>query len=291
MSIIHATWEIRTRDGAPPIRGDIRAPLGPPPESVVVVCHGFKGFRRWGFFPSIARAIARHGHAAVTFDFSHNGVGEDGVDFSALDLFAAQTHSRNVDEIRRVLDAVTGGVLFPRRPSRIGVLGHSRGGGEAILAVAEDDRVDALVTWAAIAAVGRFPPTSIASWERGQTVFIENKRTGQRMPVEPSLWRDIVENRDRLDILGAAARIRVPWLLVHGEADETVPPADARALFDVTGEDAELLLVEGASHTFGAAHPYLGSTADLRVAADATLGWFDAHLASIPIVPPADPGL
>ena len=277
MSLLLARWEIRPEDGSPPIRGDLRAPAGPPPRSAVVICHGFKGFKDWGFFPSLATALARRGHAAVSFDFSRNGVGLSG-EFDDLERFAEHTHSRNVDEIRMVLDAVTGGVLFPRPPGRIGVFGHSRGGGEAVLAAAEDGRVNALVTWAAIAAVERWGDEDVATWERGERVYVENTRTGQRMPVDPGYWRDIVANRERLDIVRAAERLRIPWLIAHGEADETVAATSARVLFDAAGDDAELLLVEGAGHTFGATHPYAGATPELRTVADATLAWFDAHL-------------
>jgi uncharacterized protein len=278
MPIIRAHWEIRPEDGGPPIRGDLRAPAGPTPRTVVLVCHGFKGFKDWGFFPSLATAIAKRGHAVLSFNLSRSGVGADGVDFSELELFGEQTHSRNVDEIRMVLDAVNGGQLFPKPPQKIGLFGHSRGGGEAILAAAEDRRVDALVTWAAIAVVERWSDEQISAWEQGETVYIENARTGQRMPVGPGYWEDVRQNPHRLAIVAAAERLTIPWLIVHGEADETVSATDARVLFDAAGENAELLLVEGAGHTFGAVHPYAGPTAELRTAAEATLGWFDEHL-------------
>ena len=277
MAIVRARWEIRPADGSPVIRGDLRAPAGPPPRSAVVIAHGFKGFKDWAFFPAVALAIARRGHAAVSFDFSRNGVDTRG-EFTEPGRFSEQTHSRDVDEIRMVLDAVTGGKLFPRRPEKIGLLGHSRGGGEAVLAAAEDDRVDALVTWAAIAAVGRWGEGDVAAWERGETVYVENKRTHQRLPIAPGFWRDIVANRDRLDITAAASRLTIPWLIVHGEADDAVPADNARTLFDAAGENAELLLVEGAGHTFGAVHPWAGATPELRTAADATIAWFDQHL-------------
>ncbi|HEV2131268.1 MAG TPA: hypothetical protein VGR27_09200, partial [Longimicrobiaceae bacterium] len=92
-------WELRPRDGSPPIRGEVHALAGTAPDSAVVICHGFKGFKDWGFFPTLARAIAARGHAAVSFNFSRSGIGADGVDFSALDLFRENTHSHNVDEI------------------------------------------------------------------------------------------------------------------------------------------------------------------------------------------------
>lgn len=273
-------FELRPRDGAPPVRGDVRVAKGKKPRSAVVICHGFKGFRAWGAWPALARALASHGHAAVTFDFSHNGVGEDGVDFSALELFREQTHTRNVREIGRVLDALEGGGLLPKTPRSIGVLGHSRGGGEAILAAADDERIRALVTWASIADIpGRWTAEQAAAWARGEDVEIENARTRQRMPIAPLYWRDVEENRERLDVAAAAGRVTVPWLIVHGDADTSVPVDEAYRLDAAAGENAELMIVEGADHTFGVKHPYAGPTPELHTVAEATIEWFDDHLA------------
>ena len=277
-TLTRTRFELRPRDGGPPVHGDLRVAEGAAPRSAVVICHGFKGFREWGFFPTISRSLAAAGHAVVSFDFSHNGVGADGVDFSALDLFAQQTHSRNVDEIRMVLDAVRGKGLLPKRPKHVGLLGHSRGGGEAVLAAAEDGRVDALVTWNAIATVHRWTDEQLGRWRHGDPVEITNARTGQVMPVGPAYLHDLEENTERLDIRRAAARLDLPWLIVHGEADTSVSPDDARTLWDMAGENAELLLIEDADHTFGAKHPYQGATDALRTASEATLEWFDANL-------------
>lgn len=277
--IIRTDFEIRAPDGGPPLRGDVRVLDGHRPAAAVVICHGFKGFRAWGFFPLLARAVAARGHAAVTFDLSRNGVDAAG-EFTAPDRFAEQTHSRNVAEIGAVLDAVSSGALTPRAPRSLGLFGHSRGGAEALLAAAGDPRVDALVTWAAIADVpSRWGPAQVAAWTRGESVDIVNSRTGQRMPVSPAYWRDWEENRDALDVGAAAARLSVPWLIVHGDGDTSVGVDEAHALFDAAGESTELLVVEGGDHTFGARHPYAGATPELRTAADATLEWFDTHLA------------
>jgi pimeloyl-ACP methyl ester carboxylesterase len=275
--ITRTRFELRPEGGGPPVRGDVRVAEGSEPRDAVVICHGFKGFREASFFPALAGAVAARGHAAVSFDFSHNGVGADGVDFSALDLFAEQTHSRNVDEIRMVLGALGG--LLPRKPRRVGLFGHSRGGGEAVLAAAEDGRVDALVTWAAIASVYRWSDEQMDRWRRGETVEILNTRTGQPMPVGPAYLRDLEANTERLDIRRAAARLRAPWLIVHGEADTSVPADDGRVLWDMAGENAELLLIDDADHTFGSRHPYPGATDALRAATEATLDWFGTHLA------------
>ncbi|HEX6749008.1 MAG TPA: alpha/beta fold hydrolase [Longimicrobium sp.] len=277
--ITRSTFEIRPADGGPPLRGDVRVAEGTKPKSAVVIVHGFKGFREWGPWPPLARALALRGFAAVSFDFSHNGVGDDG-EFSRLDLFRENTQTRELDEIRAVVSALEDGSLTGKRVRRIGLLGHSRGGGGSVIVAAEDDRVNALVTWAAIADIpGRWTQAQVAAWRRGDDVAIENVRTKQMMPIGPEYWVDLQQNRERLDIAAAAARVAVPWLIVHGDADTSVPVDDAHALFAAAGDNAELMVMEGTDHVFGVRHPYGGPSDDLRTAAEATLEWFDTHLA------------
>lgn len=279
-AITRTDFELPSRDGGPPVRGDLRVLEGHRADAAVVFIHGFKGFRTFGFFPNLARAAAARGYAAVTFDFSRNGIGPDGADtFSAMPLFAEQTHTRNLEEIRRVLDVLSTGALLGRPARRIGVMGHSRGGGEAVLAAAEDPRVHALVTWAAIAGIAeRWTQEQVATWEAGGTVQIENARTKQAMPVGPVYWQDVQANRARFDIPAAAARLTIPWLIVHGDADTSVPVDEGHRLFDAAGDTAELLIIEGGDHGFNGKHPYAGATPELRTATEATLDWFDTHL-------------
>jgi dienelactone hydrolase len=276
--ITRSAFEIRPRDGGPAVRGDVRVAEGTKPKSAVVIIHGFKGFRQWGAWPALARALALRGHAAVNFDFSHNGIGDDG-ELSRLDLFRLNTQTRELDETRAVVSALADGELTGRKIRRIGLLGHSRGGGDAVIVAAEDDRVRALVTWAAIADIpGRWTPGQVAAWRRGHDVPIENVRTKQVMPIGPEYWVDVQQNRERLDIAAAAARVSVPWLIVHGDGDTSVPVDDAHALFAAAGDNAELMVMEGTDHVFGVRHPYAGPTADLRTAAEAAMEWFDENL-------------
>jgi pimeloyl-ACP methyl ester carboxylesterase len=272
-------FEIRPRDGGPPVRGDVRVAEGTKPKSAVVIVHGFKGFRKFGAWGALARTLALRGHAAVTFDHSHNGI-DDAGEFTRLDLFRLNTHSREADEIVAVLDALDGGKLAGRKIRRVGLLGHSRGGAMSVIAAAEDARVRALVTWAAISGIAqRWTEEETAKWRRGKDVLVENARTKQQMPIAPEYWVDFQQNRDRLDVLAAAARLTIPWLIVHGDADTSVPVDDARALFDAAGDAAELMVIEGMDHGMGAKHPYPGPTDVLRAAAEATFEWFDTHLA------------
>ena len=276
--ITRTTFEIRPADGGPPVRGDLRVAEGTKPKSAVVIIHGFKGFRTWGAWPALARALALAGHAAVNFDFSRNGIDANG-EFTALEFFRENTHSREQDELRAIVDALAGGGLTGRKIKHVGLLGHSRGGGASIIHAAEDERISALVTLAAIADIpSRWTRQQLAAWRRGDQVWVENTRTKQKMPISPEYWADVQANRDRLDITAAAARVTQPWLIVHGDADATVPVLDAQALFDAAGDDAELMLVEGADHVFNVRHPYDGPSDALRTVAEAALDWFEEYL-------------
>ena len=82
-----------------------------------------------------------------------------------------------------------------------------------------------------------------------------------------------------LDIAAAAGRIRVPWLLAHGDADESVPVDTAPRLAALSGSGVtELLVIPGAGHTFGIKHPWAGTTPHFEAVLGATVGWLSAAL-------------
>lgn len=271
-AVIHRTFRLEPRPGDV-IRGDVRRPDGESPGSVIVVVHGFKGFKDWGFFPWACEALAEAGHAVVSFNVSHNGIGDDLLQFTELERFGSNTFSLELEDIRHVVDEIMKGTLLDGRPERLGLLGHSRGGGQAVLTAARDGRVDALATWSAVATFDRWTDEVKERWRSDGRIRIRNARTGQEMPLDVALLDDFEANEQRLDIAHAAGRITAPWLIVHGMADETVDVGDARILAG-RAPDGRLLLVDEAGHTFGARHPFIGATAQLDEAMSATVDHF-----------------
>lgn len=260
------------------IRGDIRIPEGPPPRSAVVVIHGFKGFKDWAFFPHLCRQLAGAGHAVVSFNFSGSGIGSDPERFTDLEAFARNTLSRESEEVGWVVDWVLSGDLLPRVPHRVGLLGHSRGGGDAILHAAMNERVDALVTWSAVSTFDRWNASTREEWRESGRVYVLNGRTGQQMPLDVGLLDDLEANRERLDVEAAAARITAPWLIVHGDQDRTVEPDEARTLARVAS-NGRVRWVAEAGHTFEVGHPFAGPSPQLVEALDASVEHFAQHLA------------
>ena len=260
---------------------DLRAAGRKSPRPAVVVLHGFKGFKDWGMFPPLADHLARAGFVVASFNLSGSGADDSG-EFTLLERFACSTFSHDLEDIAVVVDALAGGRLRTAPPSSIGLVGHSRGGGTAIVHAAGDSRIRALATWASISHVNRFPDQRKVWRETGQIV-IENARTGQQMPLRVDHLDDVEQHGGpggRLDILGAAARLAAPWLIAHGTADPTVPIGEAEALAaSSSARPTELLRVEGAGHTFGAVHPFKGMTPDLERLFGETISWMGRHLA------------
>jgi uncharacterized protein len=273
--VIERRWTRPLPDGAL-LRADVRLPSGGPPEAAVILVHGFKGFKDWGFFPWLAHRLVERGFAVVSPNFSLNGIGPDPLSFTELDAFARNTLSREALELRMVIDALEQGTVLPVPPVRLGLLGHSRGGGQAILAAAEGG-VDALVTWGAVADFDRWDDEVKESWRREGRVHVLNGRTGQQMPLDLALLEDLEANRASLDPEAAASRVRVPWLIVHGGDDVTVRPDDARRLARAN-PSARLHLVEGAGHTFEGAHPLMEVPRALDQATRRSLEHLERHL-------------
>jgi dienelactone hydrolase len=261
-----------------PILVDVRAGGRSAPRPAVVVIHGFKGFKDWGMFPPLAERLAQAGLTAVSLNLSGSGV-DDAGDFSLPELFGHNTFSAELQDIQEVLDTLFRGQLGVAEPSSLGLLGHSRGGGTAVLHAAVDLRVNALVTWSAISRVERWPTDQRTSWRTRGHLEVQNARTGQILPLYPDVLDDIEHNAGRLDILAAAKRIKVPWLIVHGVNDESVAFQEAESLKSASKRrQTRLLPIERGTHTFGATHPWRSSTPELDAVFDETLAWFAAHL-------------
>jgi len=260
------------------LEGLIHQSSTPGPRPTIVISHGFKGFMEWGFFPALAELFAERGFTVVRFNFTGNGMRPGDELVTNLEGFATATFSQDLDDLLSLLsalgDSVAEGLVDDQR---LGLFGHSRGGGTAILAAAHPDwqhRIKALVTWSAVSTFDRLGDAEKLAWRQKGSVAIVNGRTGQELPLDRIVLDDLEKHRQDLDILAAAGRRIAPWLLIHGSTDETVPVAEARLLAESAAGTGCLLEIPEASHTFGATHPLAGPNPHLIEACNATQSWY-----------------
>ncbi|HVS10842.1 MAG TPA: alpha/beta hydrolase [Planctomycetota bacterium] len=259
------------------VRGRTVLPGGDQPLPWVLIVHGFKGFMDWGFFPELARRLAGRGVATVAFNTSGSGIGADLETFSEERAFESDTLSRQLEDLDRVRSRALSGALGRLDPARAGLFGHSRGGGIAILHAAEHGDYRALATWAAVSTFDRYDEATLDLWRREGRLRVHNARTGQDLYVGVQALDDLLQNRERLDIAAACARLPTPALFVHGEQDESVPVSSLDALLAACAV-ARALRVPGAGHTLGARHPLAAIPPELHRVLETTSDWFERHL-------------
>lgn len=248
---------------------------------MVVACHGFKGFKDWGFWPELGNRMASAGLVLVTFNFSGSGIGEDPETFSELDRFEDNTIGKEISDLGWILDALAARDIPTQGADgrKLGVLGHSRGGGVALVRASRDPRIRSLVTWAAVASFARVDEAEKAAWKERGYAEVTNQRTGQVFRIGASYLEDLESHAEAYDPSAAARRIQVPTLIIHGTQDEAVPVDEAQQLIrNLDRGRSQQVLIQGAGHTFGAAHPFSGSNPDLDRVMDKTVAWFQESL-------------
>lgn len=269
-------WRDRGDERPLIIRGEARLPPGP--KGTVVICHGFKGFAHFSFFPYVATQLAEAGYRSITFDFSGSGIGEDRENFTNPEAFTHNTYRQELDDIEavvaeaRVHDWINDGY---------GLFGHSRGGGVAILHACRDSQVKTLVTWAAISTANRWSHEAVAEWRATGFMDIVNARTKQSIPLSTDLLHEVEHyGETTLNIPFAASRIKVPWLILHGAEDETVSVGEAVRLHGLSEAGSTLRIVEKANHSLGGKHPLEEITPTLESVTRETVEFFAANLNS-----------
>lgn len=134
------------------------------------------------------------------------------------------------------------------------------GGGISIIKAAEDHRIKKLITMASISGFRNlWPKSNEVQWRLQGVIYMLNSRTGQQMPLKSTLLDDLDKHTLRLNISAKAAEIKQPWLLVHGDNDQTVPLAHAQELH-AAQPGAEFVVIKNGDHTLGGAHPYSNDT-------------------------------
>src|SRR6201986_5435394 len=117
---------------------------------LVIFAHGFKGFKDWGAHNLVAEYFAEHGFRFLKFNFSHNGTTADKPDdFADMIAFADNTFTIELEDLKNVIDFACGGSGIPAA-NGVYLMGHSMGGGMAIIKAVEDKRVKKLITTASI---------------------------------------------------------------------------------------------------------------------------------------------
>jgi pimeloyl-ACP methyl ester carboxylesterase len=229
----------------------------PTHQELVVFVHGFMGFMDWGAWHLVGDFFTNAGFDFCRFNLSHNGgTPTEPIDFPDTEAFGQNTYSKELFDISSVLNHLES---RHRTYQKIHLIGHSRGGGMALLAAQQWQQVSPLgqvCTWAAICDIARRFPNGqeLVQWQETGVRFVKNGRTLQDLPQAFELYADYERNKMKLDIKAAAKAIGKRLHIFHGDQDASVPISEAFELREVSG--AAVSEIKGADHVFGAAHTW-----------------------------------
>ncbi|MDD7884817.1 S9 family peptidase [Flavivirga sp. 57AJ16] len=229
---------------------------------IIIFCHGYKGFKDWGAWHLMANAFAKAGFYFIKFNFSHNGgTIEQPIDFPDLDAFGNNNYTKELDDLESVIDwaVENDDIKYKGGTNNICLIGHSRGGGIVSIKAEEDTRIKSVVSLAGVCDFGKKTALlgSLESWKKDGVKYVLNGRTKQQMPHYYQFYEDFIKNEARLTIKRAVSNLKIPHLIVHGNADTSIFIEEAENLHK-WHPNSQLEIIEGANHVFGASHPWEG---------------------------------
>ncbi len=226
----------------------------------LIFVHGFKGFKDWGFGPYLAKHFVSIGYFVITFNFSHNGIGENPLEFTELKKFAENTFSLEIEELSEVVNAYLEG-FFGNSNKRLGLLGHSRGGAISLLTAGKFEEIKALAVWASVASLDRYSEQQKENWRKKGVFEVQNTRTKQIMQLNLTLLEDLEKNKDgSLSIKKAVEKLNKPLCILHGEQDIAVKINEGEQIYSWADKNlTEFYKLSSTGHTFGIKHPFEGS--------------------------------
>lgn len=217
--------EIRNQQGE---RLDTFLHPGTRENTLVVLGHGVTGNKDRPLLVAVAEGLSARGWPCLRISYAGNGASEG--------RFEDTTISKEVADLTAVIDSLPEG-------TRVIYCGHSMGGAVGTLTAAQDSRIVTLVSLAAMVHTAAFCDREFAEVTPGEGFMWDD-------PACP-LSQAYVDDMHQIgSTLNAAKHIRIPWLLLHGEADDVVPASDSADAFEVALEPKRLVVLAGAEHSF-----------------------------------------
>lgn len=252
MSIHTTDWTLGNSRGLE-ILGNTDHPKGDP-TACLVLLHGFKGYKDYGFIPVLGRLLAEAGILVHRFNFSCSGMTNEIDTFARPDLFALDTWNRQVEDVGCVFDAIESGKI-DGMGLPLFLAGHSRGGGTALLVAGRQPqrRLAGVVTINSVASCNSLSDEMQREMLEAGDITTASARTGQELRIDAGWLREQIDDPEGHDVLALCTTIKYPMLILHGSDDQAVDIGAGESIGRAVG--AELKIIAGGNHVLNTANP------------------------------------
>jgi fermentation-respiration switch protein FrsA (DUF1100 family) len=191
---------------------------------LVILAHGVTGNKDRPLLVALADGLSARGWPCLRISFAGNGD----------------------SDLRDVLDSLPPAL-------KVAYIGHSMGAAVGVTVAAEDPRIRVLVSLAGMVRTEEFLEREFADATPGKGFMWDEPE----FPLSQRFADDLGAIGDLFDEVG---QVSVPWLLIHGIADDVVMIQDSRDAYDTAEEPKKLVEIPGAGHSFdGKTYPQVVS--------------------------------
>lgn len=205
----------------------------PAPNSnkTIIFSHGFHNNRVQSDVPvlNIATILTKSGYNVLMFDFRCNGESEG--NFTSFGLYEKEDLMGAVDYVKNLDQA----------GEHVGIIGYSMGAATALLAAAEDSRVEAVIADSPFADLTEYLNENLSVWTRLPSIPFNRIILAvipKMLKIDPM----------KVSPVKVVTNIGVPVLYIHGTADKDIPTSNSQLLYQASPENKNLWVVDGATH-------------------------------------------
>ncbi len=272
--IFKKSFEINAADGNK-ISGDFFFKESIEKRPLLIISHGFKAHKDWGFFPYIAEKFCEANFLVITFNFSMNGFDNSSNSFKYVEKFAHNTVSQEIQDLENIID-------FLNRKSELSLflekfwnkelhlLGHSRGAAISLIVAKRNIYIKKLAMWNPIATFDRWTARQKEIWQQKGFLEFKDNSLNLNLKIDIKYLKDIQNNE--YNLINAVKSINIPLLLLHCEQDMTVKKGEFENLkYNIYSNSSEIINIPNTGHTFGISEKMQKSTEHLDFAINKTI--------------------
>lgn len=227
---------------------------------VVILCLGYLGYKDWGAWKLIAKKFAEKDFFFITFNYSHSGVTpKNPSEITDLETLSENNFSRESADIEQVVHWITTTKEFASEANvlKVYLLGHSRGGGLALLKASNNSHIKAVATWAGISDFETYIPkgNELKKWKEKGIFHVELPGFPFKIPHKIQFYEDYLKQKEDLNIRKAVRYLRLPLFFAQAMDDKVVKPEVARKLHRWNLK-SQLYFIREGGHNFGVKHPF-----------------------------------